>query len=117
MTTSLGDALEASSSSTSIEASLTAASRAERLLIAALVLFLGACAAIQNTPQQDLAYARWAKCNAPYVQLDRVDVDGQITFRFSNEGSRQETLRCLEEAGRTGPPLPTPVGVPPPSVV
>jgi hypothetical protein len=75
-------------------------------------LFLGACA-ITNTPQQDLAYARWAKCNAPYVQLEHVDLDGRITFKISNEGSRQETLRCLAEAGRTGPPLPEPVVVRP----
>jgi len=77
-------------------------------------LFLGACA-ITNTPQQDQAYARWAKCNAPYVSLERVDVDGRITFKISNEGSRQETLQCLAEAGRTGPPLPEPVGIWPPS--
>ena len=73
-------------------------------------LFLGACA-ITNTPQQDLAYARWAKCNAPYVSLERVDLDGRITFKISNEGSRQEILQCLAEAGRKGPPLPEPVGV------
>src|SRR5713101_8889658 len=48
-------------------------------------LFLGACA-ITNTPQQDLAYARWAKCNAPYISLEWVDLDGRITFRFSTEG-------------------------------
>ena len=48
------------------------------LLIAALVLFLEACA-IANTPQQDLAYARWAKCNGPYVQLQQIDLDGRIT--------------------------------------
>jgi len=77
-------------------------------------LFLGACA-IANTPQQDLAYARWAKCNAPYVQLDRVDLDGRIMFRFSNKGGEQAVLQCLAEAGRTGPPLPEAVGVPPPS--
>ena len=75
-------------------------------------LFLGACA-IANTPQQDLAYARWAKCSAPYVSLERVDPDGRITFKISNEGSRQETLRCLAEAGRTGPSLPEPVVVRP----
>ena len=79
-------------------------------------LFLGACA-IANTPQQDLAYARWAKCNASYVSLERVDLDGRITFRFSSEGGRQEALQCLAEAGRTGPPLPVPVGVPPPGGV
>ena len=72
--------------------------------------FLGACA-ITNTPQQDLAYARWAKCNAPYVSLERVDLDGRITFKISNEGSPQEILQCLAEAGRKGPPLPEPVGV------
>jgi hypothetical protein len=76
-------------------------------------LFLGACA-ITNTPQQALAYARWATCNAPYVSLERVDLDGRITFRFSSEGGRQEVLQCLTEAGRTGPSLPEPVGVRPP---
>jgi hypothetical protein len=76
--------------------------------------FLGACA-IANTPQQDLAYARWAKCTAPYVSLERVDLDGRITFKISNEGSRQQVLQCLAEAGRAGPPLPGPVGVYPPS--
>jgi len=84
------------------------------LLIAALALFLGACA-IANTPQQDLAYARWAKCSAPYVSLERVDLDGRITFRFSTDGGRQAVLQCLAEAGRTGPPLPEPEGVRPPS--
>ena len=76
-------------------------------------LFLGACA-IANTPQQDLAYARWAKCSAPYISPERVDLDGRITFRFSSEGSRQGVLQCLAEAGRTGPPLPDPVGLHPP---
>ena len=74
-------------------------------------LFLGACATIANTPQQDLAYARWAKCNAPYVSLEWVDLNGRITFRVSSEGGRQGVLQCLAEAGRAGPPLPEPVGV------
>jgi hypothetical protein len=73
-------------------------------------LFLGACT-ITNTPQQDQAYARWAKCNASYVHLEQIDLDGRITFRFSREGGRQEVLQCLAEAGRAGPPLPEPVGV------
>ena len=77
-------------------------------------LFLGACG-IANTPQQDLAYTRWAKCSAPYVSLERVDLDGRITFRFSTDGGRQAVLQCLAEAGRTGPPLPEPEGVRPPS--
>ena len=78
-----------------------------------LALFLGACS-IANTPPQDLAYARWAKCNAPSfpLELERVDLDGRITFRFSPGG--QEVWQCLTEAGHTGPPLPEPVGVCPP---
>ena len=75
-----------------------------------LAVFLGACATA-NTPQQDLAYERWAKCNAPYVQLEWIDLDGRITFRFTSPGSREEILRCLAEANRTGQPLPAPVSV------
>ena len=86
-----------------------------RLLRASIgfAVFLSACATA-NTPQQDLAYARWAKCNVPYVQLQWIDLDGQITFRYSTEGGRQEVLQCLAEAGREGPPLPGAVGVRPP---
>jgi hypothetical protein len=79
-------------------------------------LLLGACA-ITNTPQQDLAYARWAKCNSSYVQLVQIDLDGRITFRSATAGSGQEVLQCLAEAGRTGPTLPEPVGVRPPGGV
>jgi hypothetical protein len=76
-------------------------------------LFLGACT-IANTPQQDLAYARWAKCDSSFpVVLERVDLDGRITFWLSSARG-QEILQCLAEAGRTGPPLPEPVGVCPP---
>ena len=84
----------------------------DRLLRGAvgLVAFLGACATT-NTPQQDLAYERWAKCNAPYIQLEWIDLDGRITFRSSTSGGRQEVLQCLAEAGRAGPPLPEPVAV------
>ena len=79
-----------------------------------VVLFLGACT-IANTPQQDLAYARWAKCDSSFpVVLERVDLDGRITFRYSAEGGRQGVLQCLADAGRAGPSLPEPVGVRPP---
>lgn len=74
-----------------------------------VTLFLAACATA-NTPQQDLAYTRWAKCNSS-AQLERVDLDGRITFRFTSPGSREEILRCLAEAGRTGSSLPTPVSL------
>jgi hypothetical protein len=76
-------------------------------------VFLEACATT-NTPQQDVAYERWAKCNASYVQLEWIDLDGRIRFRYSAEGSRQDLLRCLADAGRGGPPLPDAVGVRPP---
>ena len=82
----------------------------QRPLLYGFALFLGACS-IANTPQQELAYGRWAKCNSLSGQLERVDLDGRITFRFTGAGGRQEILQCLAEAGRTGPPLPEPVGV------
>ena len=78
-----------------------------------VALVLGACA-LANTPQQDLAYARWATCNAPLVQLQRVDPDGRITFQFTSASDRHVIVQCLTEAGRTGPLLPEPVGVRPP---
>ena len=84
-----------------------------RVASCGFAVFLGACA-IANTPQQDLAYARWAQCNASFAQLERVDLDGRITFRFTNAAERREILQCLAEAGRTGPSLPEPVGIRPP---
>src|SRR5215475_859377 len=75
-------------------------------------LFLGACA-IANTPQQDLAYERWAKCNSTSATLDRVGLDGGITFRYTAPGDREAIVQCFAEAGRTGQPLPQPVGYPP----
>ena len=73
---------------------------------------MGACG-IANTPQQDLAYARWAQCNSTSATLERVGLDGQITFRYTTAGDRQEIVQCLADAGRTGPQLPAPVGVRP----
>jgi hypothetical protein len=72
-------------------------------------LSLGACS-IANTPQQDLAYARWTKCNTTSATLDRVSLDGGITFRYTAPGDREEIVQCFAEAGRTGQPLPEPVG-------
>jgi len=77
---------------------------------AGLALLLAACA-IANTPQQELAYARWAECNSPAGRLVRIDLDGRITFKYSSAGGRQEVLQCLAEAGRAGPPLPEPIAV------
>jgi hypothetical protein len=76
-------------------------------------LSLGACATA-NTPQQNLAYERWAKCALPYVQLERIDGDGRISFMFSGSADLAAVLQCLGEASRTGPPLPEPLTVRPP---
>jgi hypothetical protein len=72
-----------------------------------LALVLGACA-IANTPLQDLAYERWARCAEPPSQLRQVDVDGRITFVAGDPSGRETISRCLAEAGRTGPRLPEP---------
>ncbi len=72
-----------------------------------LALALTACATA-NTPQQNLAYDRWAKCRSPYTQLQQIGLDGQIGFMISNSSDRDEVLQCLADANRTGPPLPTP---------
>jgi hypothetical protein len=77
----------------------------------AFVLVLGACA-VTNTPQQDLAYARWTQCSEPFASLQEVDLGGRITFQFTNASERQAILQCLSDAGRTGSPLPQPVSVP-----
>jgi len=77
-----------------------------------LAVTLAACATA-NTPQQNLAYDRWTKCNAPYAQLERVDLDGRIRFLSSNPSTRQAVLQCLAEASQAGPPLPAPLAVRP----
>jgi hypothetical protein len=77
-----------------------------------LALVLGACVTA-NSPQQDLAYERWARCAPPYTQIERVDVDGRITFLFSNSATRQDVEQCLAEAGRAGSALPAPRAVRP----
>jgi hypothetical protein len=78
-----------------------------------LAFVLAACAAAANTPEQELAYARWARCGAPYTQLERVDVDGRITFLFSNSATRLDVEQCLADAARAGSALPAPLAVRP----
>ena len=78
-----------------------------------LAVALGACATAANTPQQDLAYERWARCKAAYVQLEQISLDGRIRFQFSNSSDRDAVVQCLTEASRTGSPLPAPVSVQP----
>src|SRR5262245_976998 len=76
-------------------------------LLLALCLVPWACTAA-NTPAQNLAYERWAKCGGAFVQLQRVDLDGRISFTFSDASRRAAVLQCLTETGRAGPTLPEP---------
>jgi hypothetical protein len=78
------------------------------------VIALALGCAIANTPEQELAYARWAQCSSPDGQLERIDLNGRIVFRYSRPGGREAIAQCLAEAGRTGPPLPAALGVGPP---
>jgi hypothetical protein len=78
-----------------------------------LAFALGACATLANTPEQNLAYERWAQCSRSTVTLDWVSVDGQIRFLYTSPVDRRDIVQCLSDAGRTGSPLPPPVGVAP----
>jgi outer membrane biogenesis lipoprotein LolB len=80
---------------------------------AAAALLLTACASIANTPAQNLAYDRWATCDVPYSSLEKVDLDGRITFLATSSSVQEEIFRCLAEAQRTGQRLPDPVAVRP----
>jgi hypothetical protein len=86
---------------------------ARRSLAALAGLTVLGCATVKNTPEQDLAYARWAACERPsaLVALDRVEPDGRIWFSFFLESERQSMVTCLARAGSGGPGLPPPVGV------
>jgi hypothetical protein len=80
-----------------------------RLIVVALVL--GACAT--STPQQSLAYDRWAKCGPLGATLQNVAVDGRVTFIFSNGAAKEDALQCLAQAGPDGARLPTPIAIHP----
>jgi hypothetical protein len=86
--------------------------RPARALLA-VVAALGGCGTTA-TPEQDLGYARWARCGTAFARLERVDLDGRITFQYSDASERGQIVECLAEAGRAGPPLPEPRGVRPP---
>jgi hypothetical protein len=82
------------------------------IAVTGLAVALGACATA-NTPQQELAYARWATCAVPYTQIEQVDVDGRITFQATSGSTQQAVVQCLADAGRNGPALPEPLVVRP----
>jgi hypothetical protein len=82
--------------------------------IATLVaMAMSACASVRNTPEQDLAYARWAACagSSTLLQMDRVEPSGRIWFSYFLETERQTVVTCLLKAEQGGPNLPPPVAV------
>ena len=83
---------------------------------AAISLLLAGCASFQNTPAQDLAWSRWTACRAQVTdtEVNRVQLDGRISFWYSGPGQRQSMLECLRQAAKDGPSLPEAVGDPRP---
>jgi len=89
--------------------------RCQAVLIAATLL--SSCGvAFKNTPEQDLALGRWDACESGVegVQLNRVALDGRISFWFDGPGARQSMLNCLRLAAKDGASLPEPVADPRP---
>ena len=74
---------------------------------------MSACASLGNTPEQELAYARWAACarSSILLEIDRVEPSGRIWFSYFLESERQTIVACLLKAEQGGPNLPPPVGV------
>src|SRR5262249_52558430 len=62
-----------------------------------LALALGACAALANTPEQNLAYERWAQCSRPSVTLQSISVDGEIAFFYTTPADRRDVVQCLSD--------------------
>ena len=79
-------------------------------IVILVIVAVAGCAGLQNTLEQDLAYARWRGCEAgsSLAQIDRVEPSGRIWFSYYLEIEKQSILACL--AQQEGPPLPQPVG-------
>jgi hypothetical protein len=75
------------------------------------LLVIAGCAAFANTPAQDLALSRWTICRAraTSTEIKSVQLDGRISFVYSEPGDNQNMLACLRQAGKDGPALPEPV--------
>jgi hypothetical protein len=74
----------------------------------ALSALISGCASLANTPEQDLAWSRWAICRTqvPGADVRRVQTDGRIFFWFSGPADAQGMVACLRQAGKDGPALP-----------
>jgi hypothetical protein len=77
----------------------------------ALGLLTAACASLQNTPAQELAWSRWSACRPQVAGVDirTVQPDGRLSFWYEKMGDRQAMLECLQREARGGPELPEPV--------
>ena len=78
-----------------------------------LALLAGACAAVHNTPAQDLAAERWRRCEArfPLARLDRIELDGRIWFWYVVLKDRADVRDCLQQLPPGEPALPEPVSL------
>ena len=82
-----------------------------RMVSISTLLVTAGCAALANTPAQDLAWSRWTICHARASGTDikTVQLDGRISFVYSGAGDNQTMLACLRQAAKDGPALPEPV--------
>jgi hypothetical protein len=78
-----------------------------------LALAVAGCAGMKNTPEQDLAYARWAACEprSGLIDIDRVEPSGRIWFTYYNDSDRLQAIACLTKVPAGSPSLPDPVAV------
>ncbi len=77
----------------------------------ALGFLMAACASVHNTPEQDLAWNRWAVCRSQISGADvrLVQLDGRISFWCDGIGDCFAMRDCLRQAGKDGPMLPEPL--------
>src|SRR5215470_17234363 len=91
--------------------------RASVILVGAI---LGACATVQNTPQQDVVWAAYNQCKAEgrvpnNIQVVRVEPDGRAWYSAHSSAYGAQALeRCVTEkiASSSGAPPPPPRDLP-----
>jgi hypothetical protein len=73
-----------------------------------VVLLMGACSTVTNTPAQDEAWRRWEACRSqvPGSDIRSVQLDGRIMFWADGTFQGLSMLDCLARAGKDGPALP-----------
>ena len=79
----------------------------------AAAMAVSACAGIgKDTPEQEVAYARWNACRgrSSLLSLERVEPNGRIMFSYYLESDRQTMIACLAKADQAGPRLPEALG-------